>query len=94
MYVAFNDQTTEMNENYRRRLTEDQLSENTVKPGDVPLYAILESQRSKWQDMIESTDFTHSSRKVWKTINKLTKDYTAPQQQCSHCRPGGSPTTT
>ena len=32
--------------------------------------------------MIESTDFTHSSRKAWKTINKLTKDYTEPQQQC------------
>ena len=32
--------------------------------------------------MIESTDFTYSSRKAWKTINKLTKDYTEPQQQC------------
>ena len=32
--------------------------------------------------MIESTDFTHSSRKAWKTINKLTKDDTEPQQQC------------
>ena len=32
--------------------------------------------------MIESTDFTHSSRRAWKTINKLTKDYTEPQQQC------------
>ena len=33
--------------------------------------------------MIESTAFTHSSRKAWKTINKLTKDYTEPQQQCN-----------
>ena len=32
--------------------------------------------------MIESTDFTNCSRKAWKTINKLTKDYTEPQQQC------------
>ena len=32
--------------------------------------------------MIESTDFTHSSRKACKIINKLTKDYTEPQQHC------------
>ena len=32
--------------------------------------------------MIESTDFTHSRRKAWKTINKLTKDYTEPHQRC------------
>ena len=32
--------------------------------------------------MRESNDFTRTSRKAWKTINKLTKYYTAPQQQC------------
>ena len=32
--------------------------------------------------MIESTDFTHSSRKACTIINKLTKDYTEPKQQC------------
>ena len=41
-----------------------------------------QAQRSKWKEMIESTDFTQSSRKAWKTDNKLTKDYTEPQQQC------------
>ena len=25
---------------------------------------------------------THSDRKAWKTINKLSKDYAQPQQQC------------
>ena len=41
-----------------------------------------QAQRSMWKEMIESTDFTQSSRKAWKTDNKLTKDYTEPQQQC------------
>ena len=43
---------------------------------------ISESQHRKWQDMMKSTEFSHSSRKVWKSINKLTKYYTTPQQQC------------
>ena len=71
-----------MYEDYQRRFTEDPFSEDTVELGDTLLDAISESQRSKWQDMIESTDFTHISRKALRTINKLTKDYTAPQQQC------------
>ena len=69
-----------MYEDYERCCTEDPFSEDTVKLGDALLNEISESQRRKWQDMIESTDFTHSSRKSWKTINKLTKDYTAPHQ--------------
>ena len=58
------------------------LNEDTVRVGDALLDEISEAQRSKWKEMIESTDFTHSSRKAWKTINKLTKDYIEPQQQC------------
>ena len=63
-------------------LAEDPFNEDTVRVGDALLDEISEAQRSKWKEMIESTDFTHSSRKAWKTINTLTKDYTKPQQQC------------
>ena len=58
----------------QRRFTEDPFSEDTVKLGDALLNEISESQRSKWQDMIKPTDFTHSSRKAWNTINNQT-DY-------------------
>ena len=81
-YVCgLNDQSKEMYEDYQRRFAEDPYNEDTVRVGDALLDDISEAHRSKWKEMIESTDFTHSSRKAWKTINKLTKDYTAPQQQ-------------
>ena len=80
-YVCgLNDQCKDMYEDYQRRFAEDPFNEDTVRVGDAPLDEISEAQRSKWKEMIESTDFTHSSRKAWKTINKLTKDYTEPQQ--------------
>ena len=31
-----------------------------------------EKRRERWTDMVESIDFTHSSRRAWHTINKLT----------------------
>ena len=82
-YVCgLNDQSKDMYEDYQRRFAEDPFNEGTVRVGDALLDEISEAQRSKWKEMIESTDFTHSSRKAWKTINNLTKDYTEPQQQC------------
>ena len=81
-YVCgLNDQSKDMYEDYQRRFAVDPFNEDTVRVGDALLDEISEAQRSKWKEMIESTDFTHSSRKAWKTINKLTKDYTEPQQQ-------------
>ena len=82
-YVCgLNDQSKDMYEDYQKRIAEDPFNEDTVRVGDALLDEISEAQRSKWKEMIESTDFTHSSRKDWKTINKVTKYYTEPQQQC------------
>ena len=73
-YVCgLNDQSKDMYEDYQRRFAEDPFNEDTVRVGDVLLDEISEAQRSKWKEIIESTDFTHSSRKAWKTINTLTK---------------------
>ena len=82
-YVCgLNDQSKDMYEDYQKRFVEDPFNEDTVRVGDALLDEISEARRSKWKEMIESTDFTHSIRKAWKTINTLTKDYTEPQQQC------------
>ena len=71
-----NDQSKDMYEDHQRRFAEDPSNEDTVRVGDALLDEISEAQRRKWKEMIESTDFTHSSRKAWKAISKLTKDYT------------------
>ena len=64
-YVCgLNDQSKDMYEDYQRRFAEDPFNEETVRVGDALLDEISEAQRSKWKEMIESTDFTHSSRKA------------------------------
>ena len=64
-YVCgLNDQSKDMYEDYQRRFAEDPFNEDTVRVGDALLDEISEAQRRKWKEMIELTDFTHSSRKV------------------------------
>ena len=79
LYIILNNQSKDMDEDYQRRFAEDPFYEDTVRVGDVLLDDISEAQRSTWKEMIESTDFTHSSRKAWKTINKLTKTTQNPR---------------
>ena len=72
-YVCgLNDQYKDTYEDYQRRYAEDPFNEDTGRVGDVLLDEIPEAQRSKWKEMIESTDFTHRSRKAWKTSSQKT----------------------
>ena len=36
------------------------------------LHKLDEVRRARWTEVVESVDFTHSSRQAWQTINKLT----------------------
>ena len=73
-YVCgLNDQSKDMYEDYQRRFAEDPFNEDTVRVGDALLDEISEAQCSKWKEMIESTDFTHSSRKAWKQSTSSQK---------------------
>ena len=58
-----------------------QFENETTETGNRLSDEIAEAQQKKWKTRLESTDFTHSSRKEGKTINKLWKDYAQPQQQ-------------
>ena len=60
----------------------DTFNIETTETGNRVFDEIAEAQQKKWQTLIESTDFTYSNRKAWKTINKLSNDNAQPQQQC------------
>ena len=45
------------------------------------LHKLDEVRRARWNEVVESVDFTHSSHKAWQTINKLTGRSTT-QSRC------------
>ena len=60
-------------------LYDDPFGADTLECGQNLTTAIMDSRKRKWQEFIESTDMTHSSRKAWKTIRILGNDYTKAQ---------------
>ena len=68
-----------MYEDYIKHFQMDPFSEETLESGENLTKEIGESRRRKWQEFIQSTDMTHSSRKAWKTIRILGNDYTKAQ---------------
>ena len=75
------DESKELYEDYKMQFENDTFNSETTGTGNRLSYEVSEAQQKKWQTLIESTDITHRSRKGWKTINKLSKDYAQPQQQ-------------
>ena len=69
------DESKELYEDYKMQFENDPFNSETTEPGNRISDEIAEVQQNKWQTLIESTDFTHSIRKAWKTIKKLSKDY-------------------
>ena len=79
-------------ETYSKLYEEDPFSEDTMNAGETLMAAISEDRRNSWQDLIESVDMTHNSKRAWSTIKEINND---PQKghtalQC-HSRPGCSP---
>ena len=64
---------------YEKHFQCDPFSADTLECGENLTKAITESRRKKWQELIQSTDMTHSSRKAWKTIRILGNDQSKSQ---------------
>ena len=64
---------------YVEHFQSDPFSADTLESGENLTRAIMEDRLNKWQEFIQSTDMTHSSRKAWKTIRILGNDYTKSQ---------------
>ena len=58
-------------ETYSKLYEEDPFSEDTMNAGETLMAAISESRRKSWQDLIESVDMTHNSKRAWSTIKKI-----------------------
>ena len=80
------DESKELYEEYKMQFETNPFNSETTETCNRLSDDIAEFQQKKWQTLIKSTDFTHSSRKSWKTINTLSKDYAQPEQQCQVIR--------
>ena len=69
-------------ETYTKLYEEDPFSEDTMNAGETLMAAISEDRRKSWQDLIESVDMTHNSKRAWSTIKRSTMTPKMP-----HCTP-------
>ena len=59
---------------YREKFEADPFSADTVATGEALSAAISADRRKSWQDLIESVDMTHNSKKAWSTLKRINKD--------------------
>ena len=64
---------------YEKHFQCNPFSADTLEWGDNLTKAITESRPKKLQELIQSTDMTHRSRKAWKTIRMPGNDQTKSQ---------------
>ena len=73
------DESKVLYNDYEKHFQCDPFSAETIECGGNLTKAITESRRRKWQELIQSTDTTHSGRNAWKTIRMLGNDQTKSQ---------------
>ena len=77
---GLNTDTKETLKKYNESYGQDPFSEDTITLGEELTKSIAIQQRQIWQEMIETTDFRHSSRKSWAMIKRLGNDNTKTKE--------------
>ena len=58
----------------KEKFEADPFSAETIAAGEELSTAISADRRKSWQDLIESVDMTHNSKKAWSTLKRINKD--------------------
>ena len=69
-------------EAYKKQYTSNPFAEGTLETGNKLIDTMKEEKKKRWEEVITSIDLTHSSRKAWQTIKKLSNDPTSPNPPC------------
>ena len=65
---------------YNTHTDESKSTEERETAGCDLLKALGEKRKTRWEEEVSNINFTHSSRKAWNTINKLTGRSNTPKQ--------------
>ena len=72
-----------LDEAYKQQYSSNPFDNKTMESGNLLLDKMTEEKRKIWEEVITSTNMTHnSSRKAWKTINKLSNNPTSSNPTC------------
>ena len=70
-------ESIELIEEYREKYEDDPFADGTITLGEELMSAISGERRKAWQTLIESTDMTHNSKKVWSMTTRASRSSTA-----------------
>ena len=71
-----------ISEFYKKQYSSNPFAEGTLETGNKLIDTIKEEKKKRWEEVITSIDLTHTSRKAWQTIKKLSNDLTSPNLPC------------
>ena len=74
---------TDLYKQYNVAFDKKPFSQTTTELGEELVNNIFEHRKEIWQEFIEKTDVTHSSRKAWKTIKILSNDYALSKEKAN-----------
>lgn len=73
-------ETADLYEKYKQLYETDPFDDDTILAGESLISALSVQHQESWKNLVENTDMTHSSKKAWALIRKLSNDPTKADQ--------------